>query len=104
MSSFNHNIISSFINWVIYRQDHDAGYLPTVLPFPMYLYLRHGRRAMLVTFDDYIVRNEEFIPLFDEFVDPGYTLKTFTFSPSCYYYKPFLNCLKNSTNDTLEDT
>ena len=83
MSNFNH-VISPFINWDFYRQDHDAGYVPTILPFPMYLYLRHGRRAMLVTFDDYIVSNDGTISNFVEFVDPGCTLKTVALSPSCY--------------------
>ena len=57
MSNFNHNINSPFINCDTCRQDNDAAYLP-ILPFPMYLYLSHDRRAMLVTFDDYIVRND----------------------------------------------
>ena len=84
MSNFNLNVNSPFMNWDIYRQDHDKGYLPTILPFPMYLFLRQGRRAILVTFDNYIVRNDGNISLFVEFVDPGYTLKTVTFSPSCF--------------------
>ena len=104
MSNLNNNVNSPFINWDIYRQDHDAGYLPTILPFPMYLYLRHGRRAMLVTFDDYIVRNDGTISLFVEFVDPGYTLKTVTFSPSCLDYQQDLDSLKNPSSDTLEPT
>ena len=93
MSSFNNNIISSFIKWDIYQQDHDAGYLPTILHFHIYLYLHHGRRAMLVlvTFDDYIVRNDGTISLFIEFVDPGYILKTLTLSPSCNDYQQVLN-------------
>ena len=68
MNNLNHKVNSPFISWNIYRQDHDAGYLPTILPFPMYLYLRHGRRAMLVTFDDNIVRNDGTISLFAEYV------------------------------------
>ena len=103
MSNFNH-INSPFINWDIYRQYQDAGYLPTIVAFPMYLYLRHGRRAMLLTFDDYIVRNDGIISHFVEFVDPGYTPKTVTFSPSCHDYQQVLNCLKNPTNHTLEAT
>ena len=87
MSNFNLSTNLPFINRDIYRQDYDAGYLPTLSPFPMYLYLRHGCRAMLVTFDDYIVRNDGTISLFVEIVDPGYTLKTITFSPSCYDYQ-----------------
>ena len=103
MSNLNHNVNSPFINWDIYRQDHDAGYLPTILPFPMYLYLRHDRRARLVTFD-YIVSNDGTISLFVESVDPGYTLKTVTFSPSCFDYQQVLDSLKNPSNDTLEPT
>ena len=104
MNNLNPNVNSPFIKWDNYRQDHDAGYLPTILPFPMYHYLCHGRRAMLVTFDNYIVRNDGTISLFVEFVDPGYTLKRDTFSPSCYDYQQLLNSLKNPSNDTLEAT
>ena len=103
MNNLNHNVNSPFISWDFYRQDHEAGYLPTILPFPMYLNLRHGRRAMLVTFDDYIVRNDGTISLFAEFVE-GYTLKTVTFRPSCYDYQQVLNSLKNTSNDTIEAT